>query len=388
MSDHSCACGQRTDSEDRIATPANRLRLDYREEAKRLGPPVCPIVDAHAHINGVKAAAVWREVCDLYGVARVYSQTQLAQAEQVREVLGDRIRFVAIPEYMSEDKKHAFTQGYLDNVIEFNERFGAKMVKFWGAPRFIDFAEQSGLDPAEVFRFDAPWRMKIAEEAVSRGMMLMVHVADPDTWFGTMYTDSTRYGTKAFQYESLERLLEAFDVPCLGAHMGGWPEDLDFLTGLLERHPKLVLDTSATKWMVRELSKHPREELVNFLTRFSGRILFGSDIVTSDDHMEAPDPGNERFGSQLASNACEAFELYAGRYWAQRVMWETDYEGESPIADPDLKMVEPEAHDDMSAPRLVGRSLPEGMLRTLYGGACVGTLDAWYERGEFNAEGR
>ncbi len=385
MSDHSCACGQESGRSDRIATRANRLGLDYREEARRLGPPVRPIIDAHAHINGVRAAAVWREVCDLYGVERVYSQTQLAQAQQIRDVLGDRIRFVAIPEYMSEDRKRAFTHGFLENVIEFNERFGARMVKFWGAPRFLDYAEESGLDPAEVFRFDAPWRMKIAEEAASRGMMLMVHVADPDTWFETMYADSARYGTKANQYESLERLLDAFDVPCLGAHMGGWPENLEFLTGLLERRPKLVLDTSATKWMVRELSKRPREELVEFLTRFEGRILFGSDIVTSDDHMEPADPGNERFGSQLATNECEAFELYASRYWAQRTMWETGYDGESPIADPDLAMVEPERFDAMSAPRLVGRGLPAEMLRVLYGGACEGTLDAWYERGEFGA---
>ncbi len=360
------------------------MRLDYREEAGRLGAPVRPIIDAHAHINGERAAQVWREVCDLYGVERVYSQTQLAQAEQVKEILGDRIRFVAIPEYMSEDRKHAFTQGYLDNVIEWNERFGAKMVKFWGAPRFLDFAEESGLTPSEVVAFDAPWRMKIAEEAVSRGMMLMVHVADPDTWFQTMYQDSARYGTKAQQYESLERLLGAFDVPCLGAHMGGWPEDLGFLTGLLERNPKLILDTSATKWIVRELSKHPREELVAFLTKFEGRILFGSDIVTSDDHMEASDPENKKFGSQLAGNKCEAFDLYSGRYWAQRTLWETDYNAESPIADPDLAMVEPEKYDAMSAPRLVGRGLSEEMLRVLYGGACEGTLDAWYERGEFD----
>lgn len=384
MTEGSCSCR----SEKRIATPANRLRLDYRAEGERLGPPVRPIIDAHAHINGVRASQVWREVCDLYGVERVYSQTQLAQAEAVKAVLGDRIRFVAIPEYMSEDKKHAFTQGYLDNVIEWNERFDAKMVKFWGAPRFLDYAEESGLNPSEVVRFDAPWRMKIAEEAVSRGMMLMVHVADPDTWFKTMYKDSSRYGTKANQYESLERLLSAFDVPCLGAHMGGWPEDLGFLTGLLERNPRLILDTSATKWIVRELSKHPREELVEFLTRFEGRILFGSDIVTSDDHMETSDPENKKFGSQLAGNACEAFDLYAGRYWAQRTMWETGYEGESPIADPDLAMVEPEKFDAMSAPRLVGRALPSEMLRVLYGGACEGTLDAWYERGAFSAEGR
>lgn len=380
--------GEIASATDRVATPANRLRLDYRAEAGALGRPVTPIIDAHAHINGPRAAAIWGEAADLYGVERVYSQTQVAQAEAVRDVLGERVRFVAIPEYMSPDRRHAFTQGFVERVAEWDERFGARMVKLWGAPRFVDFAREAGLEPRDVFRFDAPWRMRVAEEAVSRGMMLMVHVADPDTWFAAKYTDVKTYGTKAEQYESLERLLDAFDVPCLGAHMGGWPENLGFLTGLLERHPRLVLDTSATKWMVRELSKHPREELIAFLQRFEGRILFGSDIVTSDDHLEATEAENKRFGAELASNAAEAFDLYASRYWALRVLWETGYEGESPIADPDLAMVSPGEFDSMSGARLAGKKLGRGMLETLYRGACEGTLDAWYERGEFTAEGR
>ena len=78
------------------------------------GMTVTPgIVDAHAHINGAEAAGVYTEVCDLYGVTRVYSQTQLTQAEAVRGVMGDRIRFVAIPEYMAEDKARAFREGFV-----------------------------------------------------------------------------------------------------------------------------------------------------------------------------------------------------------------------------------------------------------------------------------
>ena len=44
------------------------------------------------------------------------------------------------------------------------------------------------------------------------------------------------------------------------------------------------------------------EELVALLERFSGRILVGSDIETSEDHLEASDPENEKFGALLASD--------------------------------------------------------------------------------------
>ncbi|MEM9560554.1 MAG: hypothetical protein AAF995_09620 [Planctomycetota bacterium] len=368
---------------------ANRLGLDYRAEAaafdrrlRAFDPGELSgrggwIVDAHAHINGRRAAAIWGEAASAYGIERVYTQTQLGEAEAVRAVLGDRVRFVAIPEYMASDRRHAMTHGFLENLERWHE-LGARMVKFWGAPRLRDLVEQGGLDAGEFVAFDSPWRMRVAERAVELGMMLMVHVADPDTWFATRYADASRYGTKAGQYDGLHRLLEAFDVPCLAAHMGGWPEDLGFLDRLLERHARLVLDTSATKWMVRELSRHPSDALLGFLERWRGRVLFGSDIVSTDEHLvESADPG--RFAAGQASDAEGAFELYASRYWALRTMFETGYRGESPIADPDLAMVEPGRFGALDAPALTGHALPGAMLVELYRGACERTLDAWYE---------
>ncbi len=359
-------------------TASNRLGMDYGDEARRLGPPPRPIIDAHAHINGARAAAIWRRAADLYGVTRVYSQTQLAEAPAVRRVLGDAIEFIAIPEYMSSDREHAFTRGFVENLERWHGEHGARCVKLWAAPRLRDFAEKMR-DPEAIVPIDGAWRRRVADRAVELGMMLMAHIADPDTWFATKYADASRYGTKARQYEHLERMLEDYPVPWLLAHMGGWPEDLGFLTGLLERHPRTVLDTSATKWMVRELSRHPRGEFVAFFERFEGRILFGSDIVTNDEHLTPSEPGSERFAVHLASSEEEAFELYASRYWALRTMFETDYDGESNIADPDLMMVDPARHDAMSAPRLVGRSLPPAMLRVLYGDAAEATMRRWFD---------
>lgn len=358
---------------------ANRLNLDYVSEAARLGPPVVPIIDAHVHVNGSEAPAVFADVMDLFGIERVYSQTQLVHADAVRAILGDRVRFVAIPEYGSTDLKHALTEGFLEALEIWHTRYGARCVKLWAAPRMLDYAEQSGLDPGEVVPVDGLWRRRIADRAVELGMMLMTHVGDPDTWFQTTYADSARYGTKRDQYVALERMLDAYPVPFLAAHMGGWPEDLDFLTGLLLRHDNLILDTSATKWMVRELSKHPRDKLVGFLRRFEGRILFGSDIVVSDEHLRSSGPNAVRFGAQLASSRRDAFDLYASRYWAFRTMFETAYDGESNIADPDLARVDPVGHDALSAPRLVGRALPAEMLEVLYRRAAERTIERQYD---------
>lgn len=351
-------------------TASNRLGLDYGAEALRLGRPPVPIVDVHTHVNGSRASEIFGNVMEAYGIERTWSQTQLSQAPAVREVLGERVRFIAIPDYMAPDRRQAHTEGFLENIRVWHGEYGARLVKFWNAPRIRDFGANGELDG--VVGFDSPWRMKAAELAYELGMSLMVHVADPDTWFATKYADASVYGTKASQYEGLERMMERFDRPWLAAHMGGWPEDLEFLSGLLERHDNLYLDTSATKWMVREVSKHSREEVAAFMGRWRGRVMFGSDIVTHDEHLEANDPEKQLFGANLADGPAAAFDLYASRYWALRTMWETAYEGESPIADPDLMMVEPERFDAMSAPRLRGMGLSREVLASLYSDAAEG----------------
>ncbi|MEL6330079.1 MAG: amidohydrolase family protein [Planctomycetota bacterium] len=356
-------------------TAANRLGLDYTAEAARMGPPAVPIIDSHTHINGERAARVYLRVCDLYGIEKTVSQTQLVEAARVRAIMGDGIEFIAIPEYMAKDRRHAFTDGFLENLDRWHGDFGARCVKLWNAPRFIDFAQEAGLEVSWSLHSES--RIRVADRAAELGMMFMTHIADPDTWFQTKYKDSDRYGRKEQHYEGLERMLERYPVPWIGAHMCGSPEDLAFLSGVLDRHDNLIIDTSATKWMIREVSKHGREELVAFLNKYKGRVLFGSDIVTTDEHMKSTD-GSQRFAADLAGSEDQAFELYASRYWALRTMWESAYDGESNIADPDLHLVEPDRYSEMDAPRLVGRSLDAEYLRTFYRGAAEATVLRWY----------
>ena len=350
--------------------PSNRFSLDYRDEARSFPSLPVGIIDAHTHVNGGRAAALMREAMDLYGIERVWSMTALDEVEAVRKVLGERLDLIAIPDWASKDRRHANGAGFLDNIRRFHD-LGARIVKFWAAPRAIDYGHEAG-DPG-LLRLDSPDRLRAMELADSLGMTFMTHVADPDTWFATRYRDADRYGTKRSHYEPLESLLERFRRRrWIAAHLGGWPEDLAFLDGLLRRNPNLVLDASATKWMVREVSRHPREALVAFLRTHAGRILFGSDIVTTDDHLRPADGKTEM--QAKADSAEDAFDLYASRYWALRSMWEAEGEMESPIGDPDLAMVAPDRHGPHDAPRLRGFALPEDLLRTFYRGAAESIL--------------
>ncbi len=357
---------------------ANRSGLDYGTEAGLLGEPAAPIIDAHTHINGRAAAAIWARVADLYGIGRVYSMTRFPEVEAVQEVLGDRVRFLAFPDWSNPDAEAVHRDGYLSVIEAYRERFDARVVKFWAGPGLVDHA---GGDPDDLIEFDSPWRVKQAELATELGMMFMVHIADPDTWFATRYADGAKYRTKAAQYVSFERMLERFSQPWIAAHMGGWPEDLDFLDGLLERHDNLYLDSSATKWVVRELSVQPRERVAAFFTRWRGRVLFGSDVVTMDAHLTAEVDGALSIKSEQASTEEGAFDLYASRYWALRTMFETYYEGESPIVDPDLAMVDPVRFGERDAPVLRGLGLGAAVLADLYCNTAIAVVERWCAQG-------
>lgn len=291
--------------------PANMLGLDYRAEAARL-PWRRPIWDVHTHLRNVQAARLFFQVADLFGVQRVWTMSQLEEVDALRAAFPGRLEFIAVPNYYSDNWQHAMVRDWPRRIEAFAAK-GVKICKFWAAPR--------GLDRHESMRLDHPARLEHMRLARSLGMTLMFHVADPDTWFATVYKDSARYGTKAQQYQRFARVMDQVgDGPVWLAHMAGDPEHLDHVQDLLDTYPNLYIDTSAAKWMIRELSKSPRE-FRDFCRRNPGRVLFGTDIVADPETM--------------------SFDLFASRYWSLRALLETDYHGPSPIVDPDLSQLDP-----------------------------------------------
>jgi len=319
-----------------MSSPANTLNLDYRREATAL-PYRGPIWDIHTHLMDLEAARLHFQVADDFGIQRIWSMTQLEHVDAIRAEFGPRIEFIAVPNYPAKDDPATFTTDWLRRIERFAEK-GVRICKFWAAPRGRDMHSDALL-------LDSPTRIQSMKLARSLGMMFMTHVADPDTWFATKYADPSRYGRKEEHYHALRRVLDQFDdVTWIAAHLAGTPEDLDRLHELLEAHPNLYVDTSATKWMVRELSKQP-QRWRDFVAAHRGRILFGSDIVASSSDM--------------------SYDLFASRYWALRTLMETDYDGPSPIVDPDLAMVDPSQPVDSTA-HLRGCALSATLLSDLY----------------------
>ena len=347
-----------TTAGSRPVSDANRLGLDFRVEAEAL-PFAGPIHDVHTHITSPDAADAFFAAADRYGIDRVWTMTPLRTVDAISERAGDRLRFIAVPDFLRrEEDPEAFRSSWFRDLEGFAER-GCRIAKLWAAPRGLDFDD--------ALLIDSPVRIEGVKIAKDLGMMFMTHVGDPDTWFATKYADEGTYYTKRQHFERLERLIDMAigDTPVIGAHMGGTPEDLDLLQSMLDRYPNYYVDTSATKWQVRELSKHPGA-FADFCRRNAGRVLFGTDIVANDDNRH--DAWNDGSGG---------FDLYASRFWALRTLIQGEYDGPSPIVDPDLRLVDPSV-DEKATATLRGAGLEGQPLDEVYHAALERLLKPWY----------
>jgi Amidohydrolase len=302
----------------------NRIGLDFRQSVPR--PKVKgKVIDFHCHLLAARHAPAWFAAADQYGIDAFVTMMQLEEALSLYRDWGHRLLFIAVPAW--QQVVHDHVDDYLRRLEGFYN-LGCRIVKFHCAPESM---------LRRGWTLDSPRLRPVLQEAAARKMGVMTHIGDPDTWYAGKYSDASKYGTREQHYQMWENVLNEYpQIPWVGAHMGGHPEDLAHLQGILDRHPNVSLDCSATKWIARSLSPQ-RSAARDFFIRNQDRILFGSDQVSGDDRN---------------------FDFYCSRFWVQRKLWETAYIGPSPILDGDCP---PDAQ-----PTLRGLALPDECLQKLY----------------------
>lgn len=292
-----------------------------------------PIFDAHTHIGELDALDKMVNIEDEFGItaqiAIVHSKDGFLAAQKK---YPDRFVFAR---YLSlTDIAHYNVEPVIDDIIRTKDE-GYSLAKTWFGPRWKDYIE----DVPNGFRIDSPKLEPIFQALEDNELPLLVHVADPDTYFNLHYQDTSKYGTKDENILQLENVMERHpDIILQIPHFGAQPEihRLPNLANWLERFPNIVVDTASSRWMARELSKDV-DKAREFLIRYSDRILFGTDLSSGrGDH-----------------------EYYGGRYNAQRILWETTLLDEPlPFEDADTK--------DSGGTFINGLDLPLKVLRKLY----------------------
>ncbi len=281
------------------------LHEDLAAELARVPTaPLSPIFDHHMHLGDVGETRVYVEAAKAYGVTGALGIASIAQARQMKAAFGGFFEFCGWPPL----RDVVLSASYVDaciREIDVMRAEGFKALKFKIVP------DRNGRKP--LVWLDDPPLKPLFTRAEKLGFVVQAHIAQPDVWFEKYYSNGEA-GAKEHYFHQVEYLLnEHPGLTYVGVHMGGHPENLDYLDGLMERYPHFHIDTSATKWTVRELSRQ-RERAREFFIRRADRILFGSDLVV---HKGA-EPS-----------------YYTSRFHVQRKMWETDYRGRSMIRDDD-----------------------------------------------------
>lgn len=330
----------------RLAAPHNRLGIDYRRVPARKVLPEGGIIDAHTHAREPLHTQVMVDAARAYGITKIWTMAGLEHVRGLQEKFPGVLEFIAVPAWQRAFKEGA-TPEFLADWHQRVEKFyalGARLIKFHAAPGTV---RKWGMD------LDHPAIREVADHAYKLGYHMMTHVGDPRAWFhgNGRYADGT-YAPFDQQFAQLDRFLERYpDRIHLGAHFGGSLEALDLLARRLDKYPHYIVDSSATKWIVRAASEQPAQGIRDFIIAYQDRILFGSDLVVGDKYD---------------------WDHYASRYWAHQKLWETDYRDQSPIEDPDAgKGFDPRtgtfnpAHAD-GVPRIVGLNLPAAVLGKMY----------------------
>ncbi|HZL33702.1 MAG TPA: amidohydrolase family protein [Tepidisphaeraceae bacterium] len=306
------------------ASDYNRTGLDFRRPMPR--PKVRgPVIDFHCHLLAARHGKAWFEAANHYGIDRFVTMSPLEEAVGLDRDWPGRLQFIVVPKW--PDTPPDFIDDYMRR-IEAYYNLGSRIVKFHSAP---------GTMLMRGIRLDSPKFKPVFREIAARKMAIMTHIGDPDTWYAGKYADTAKYGSRDDHYQMWESVMQEFpDVPWMGAHLGGNPENPARLQSLLDRYPNLSLDCSATRWMAREVSAR-RDAVRELFIRNQDRIVFGSDQVSTDDR---------------------GFDFLASRFWVHRKLWETAYIGPNPIFDPDLPADR--------QPELRGLALPDEVLQKLY----------------------
>jgi predicted TIM-barrel fold metal-dependent hydrolase len=171
--------------------------------------------------------------------------------------------------------------GQLDDAVARGAR-GLKQLKDLG----LSVHDKSG----RLIAVDDPRVDPIWEECGRLGIPVSIHVTDPEAFFHPVDNTNERYEELIEhpdwrfygpQFPSKESILAARDrmfarhphTTFVALHMANWPENLDYVSHLLDTLPNVMVEFGARE---AELGRQPRRAR-EFFIKYQDRIMFGTD---------------------------------------------------------------------------------------------------------------
>lgn len=164
---------------------------------------------------------------------------------------------------------------------------------------------------------DDPVFEPIFTALAERGTTVYAHLAEPIAAWQALDPQSPDYGyyknnpawfvhgrpgvpSKEAILAARDRLLEKNPrLRVVGCHLGSMEEDVDDIARRLDRYPNFAVDTAAR---VVHLMRQPREKVRAFLVKYSGRVLYGTDVglIPGDDTAQVARKLEDRYARDWA----------------------------------------------------------------------------------------
>lgn len=259
------------------------------------------VMDVHNHINDARGID---EPMDPQKVIQIMDSTNVKTVviltgmwgEKLQKILDEMVhpypgRFLVFTEMdWSKIDDPNFSQemvAQLDDAVKRGAR-GLKILKDFGL-------EVKGKD-GKLLAVDDPRMDPVWEECGRLGIPVSIHTSDPEAFFHPVDASNERYEELmehpdwSFfgpQFPSKEALLAARDrvfarhphTTFVALHMANWPENLDYVSEMLDRYPNVMVEFGARQ---AELGRQPRRAREFFL-RYQDRIMFGTDNGMSEE---------------------------------------------------------------------------------------------------------
>ena len=272
------------------------LRLsDFQPRSMLVSPvheirrPKFPVIDYHNHLDALDPSDVLR-VMDECGLERIVNITMrngeagLRMIHKFHQADSDRFSTYGWMDW-SDLHLSGFFERCVDRLEELVEH-GACGLKLWK-----DLGTSVRDVDGNLLRVDDERLAPLFEKAAELHVPIMFHIADPDAFFQPIDNYNERYEELAAHPEwsfhgsrfDKSQLLAQRDrvfarhpkTTFVAAHVAEHPEDLAYVSRLLELHSNLYVDIGAR---CAELGRQPYTAREFFL-KYSGRILFGTDLI-------------------------------------------------------------------------------------------------------------
>jgi predicted TIM-barrel fold metal-dependent hydrolase len=314
-----------------------------------------PVIDVHNHVNDARGPASERIL-----PAKVVQMMDECNIQKIVILTGkwgqDLQRVVDEMVKPYPDRFLVFTQ--LDWTHLDAPDFSQQMVRQLDdavarGARGLKITKELGLrvryKSGKLLTVDDPILDPIWAECGRLGIPVSIHVTDPEAFFHPLDNTNERFDELIDnpdwlffgpQFPSKESILEARNrmfakhpnTTFISLHVGNWPENLDYVSDVLNRNPNVMVEFGARE---AELGRQPRRAL-RFFREYQDRIMFGTDyspeaemyrnyfrwLETADeyfDYWSAPEQGRWKiYGLELPDEILEkVYHRNAERVFSQ-----------------------------------------------------------------------